>query len=111
VRTAHGRPVQVASAGPVRVEPAGPGYAQTYFDARPMTRVPASGVPAPPVRPYAAAHAGGTIAARELPALAGTTELAAAAPPPAAPAPPPVSAYAPVRYDGPAGFMSGRGLY
>jgi len=105
VRTARGKPVQVAAAGRA--------HAQTYFDARPKTRMPASGVPAPPVRPYAAAHAGGTIAARELPALPGTTELAAAAtPPPAAPAPPPASAYAPVRYDGTtSAYMSGRGLY
>jgi len=113
VGTTRGKPVQVASAGPVRVESAGPAYAQTFFDARPMTRLPASGVPAPPVRPYAAAHAGGTIAARELPALPGATGLAAAATaPPAAPAPRPVSAYAPVRYDGhTSAYMSGRGLY
>jgi len=55
--------------------------------------------------------------------LAPTIELAAAARPhpvetvarkPLAPAEPsvsPVSAYAPARYDAPAGFMSGRGLY
>jgi hypothetical protein len=55
--------------------------------------------------------------------VATTTELAAAARPQAmqtgqrAQLPPveaavsPVSAYAPARYDGSAGFMSGRGLY
>ncbi len=112
-RPAGARPVQVASAGPVPVASSRPSYAHTFFDARPMTRIPASEVPEPPVRPYAAAHAGRTIAARELPALPGATEYAAAsAPPSAAPAPPPVSAYAPVRYDGQTfGYMSGRGLY
>jgi rare lipoprotein A len=105
--------VQVASAGE---------YAPAYFDSRPMTQVTAR-VPAPPDRPYRLGEG-----AREVPAVqpaqpARTTEFAAATRPQAAPpfarAPQPVeedevspvSAYAPVRNDAPAGFMSGRGLY
>ena len=59
--------------------------------------------------------------AREVPSPSGTTEFAAASRPQAVetverrplaePAVSPVSAYAPTRYDGRAGFMSGRGLY
>ncbi len=98
-------------------------FAPAYFDARPMTEVAAK---VPPERPYRLGEG-----ARELPAefevktasRAPTTELAAAARPqpvrtvasselPAAePEVSPVSAYAPTRYDQPAGFMSGRGLY
>jgi rare lipoprotein A len=95
-------------------------FASAYFDARPMTQLPATRVPAPPDRPYRLAEG-----AREVPAApqAPTMELAAATRPkpmeavaraPLAAAEPyasPVSAYAPVRYDGHAGFMSGRGLY
>ena len=89
---------------PIRVASA-ESFAPAYFDARPMTelaaRAPAT---APQLRPQ-------------------TTELAAAARPHALatvtraplpevePAVSPVSAYAPTRYDGHAGFMSGRGLY
>ena len=107
-----GRPVLVASNKP---------DAPTYFDTRPLTQAPAY-VPAPPDRPYRLGEG-----AREVPAQpapqAGTIELAAASRPQAAPAitraplpaaepeASPVSAYAPVRYDGPVGFMSGRGLY
>jgi rare lipoprotein A len=90
------------------------GYAPTYFDGRPLTQVPA-----PPDRPYRLGEG-----ARDVPAApAQTVELAAAARPHAAQPfaqaelPPaenevsPVSAYAPARYDGRAGFLSGRGLY
>jgi rare lipoprotein A len=101
-----GSSVQVASSK---------GYAPTYFDATPMTKL-SSNVPAPPDRPYRLGEG-----AREVPARAPvqTMELAAAARPQAPPAraqaaepaASPVSAYAPVRYDGQAGFMSGRGLY
>ena len=99
-----GPPVLVASNKP---------YAPTYFDNRPLTHVPA-----PPDRPYRLGEG-----AREVPAVpARTVELAAASRPQAAPiaraplpdAEPeasPVSAYAPARYDGRAGFLSGRGLY
>jgi rare lipoprotein A len=108
--------VQVASNKP---------FAPAYFDARPMTEL-AAGVPQPPERPYRMGEG-----AREVPAEFGdkpgrrapTTELAAAARPqvadavtrgeltPAETEVSPVSAYAPTRYDAPAGFMSGRGLY
>lgn len=107
-------PVQVASNKP---------FAPAYFDTRPMTEVAAK---VPPERPYRLGEG-----ARELPAefeaktasRAPTTELAAATRPqparavasselPAAePEVSPVSAYAPTRYDQPAGFMTGRGLY
>jgi rare lipoprotein A len=107
-------PVQVASAE---------NFAPAYFDPQPMSRTAAiRDVPSPPPsRPYAAD-------------TGPTTELAANrrgepdVPPSFAqryavassPAPEPitsrpfgaaVSAFAPVRYDAPAGFMSGRGLY
>jgi rare lipoprotein A len=92
-------PVQVASAKP---------FAPAYFDRRPMTKV----APVPPDRPY-------RLGAEEIAApepAAPTVELAAATRPQAtaqdeAPQVSPVSAYAPTRYDGSAGFMSGRGLY
>ncbi len=98
------------AAAPVRVAAAGD-YAPTYFDSRPMTRVPT-----PPDRPYSLGEG-----ARET-QPASTTELAAArrstsAPsfasaPVAEPEASPVSAYAPVGYDSVrTGFMSGRGLY
>ena len=99
-----GRPVQVAS---------NRAYTPTYFDNGRMTQVPVR-VLAPPDRPYRLGEG-----AREIPAVqtpqVQTMELAAAArPQPLAAAEPeasPVSAYAPVRYDGHAGFMGGRGLY
>lgn len=111
-----GSAVQLASNKP---------FAPAYFDARPMTQLAAS-APTPPERPYRLGEG-----AREVPGRmeakaaspAPTTELAAAQRPhpvetavrkplsPAEPAVSPVSAYAPARYDGQAGFMSGRGLY
>jgi rare lipoprotein A len=97
----------------------GKAYRPTYFDARPM-----SDIPRPVERPYRLGGGASQVA------VAGpeedqrpTTELAAAARPhgpatverapigPAETAVSPVSAYAPTRYDGHAGFMSGRGLY
>ncbi len=92
------------------------GYAPTYFDSRPLTRMSAE-VPAPPERPYRLGEG-----ARDVPVVpAHTVEVAAhpqAAPPfaqaerPAAePEVSAVSAYAPVGYDGRAGLLSGRGLY
>ncbi|MGH6665488.1 MAG: septal ring lytic transglycosylase RlpA family protein [Pseudolabrys sp.] len=100
--------VQVASAG---------GYAPTYFDNRPLAQ---ARVPSPPDRPFRLGEG-----AREVPAVASrprAIEVAAARPqvaapfarqplPEAEPEVTPVSAYAPVRNEGPAGFMSGRGLY
>jgi rare lipoprotein A len=109
-------PVQVASSK---------NFVPAYFDARPMTQV-AGKAPAPPERPYRLGEG-----AREVPGEMDvrpavrpqTVEMVAAprrypvetvARQPLAPAEPtvsPVSAYAPPRYDAPAGFMSGRGLY
>ena len=80
----------------------------TYCDPRPMA--PVRKPPTPPERPYALGE--GEPALQPQPRVtpaAPTVELAAATRPTVAPSP--VSAYAPVRYDGPAGFMSGRGLY
>jgi len=84
-------------------------YTPTYFDPRPMA--PMRRPPTPPERPYALSDGEGAAQAAQphVVRAASTVELAAAARPEAAPSP--VSAYAPVRYDGPAGFMSGRGLY
>jgi rare lipoprotein A len=84
----------------------------TYFDPRPMapTSKSISKAPTPPERPYASGE--DERAAQPQPSVtraAPTVELAAATRSTAAPSP--VSAYAPVRYDGSAGFMSGRGLY
>ena len=106
-------PVQVASNRP---------YAPAFFDSRPMTQVTSNDVPPPPARPYRLGES-----ASELPAAAAprapTVELAATTRPQAResfarparveaePAVSPVSAYASPRYDGSAGFMSGRGLY
>jgi rare lipoprotein A len=82
--------------------------AATYFDPHPIA--PTSKPPTPPERPYALGE--GERAPQPQPRVtraAPTVELAAAARPTAVPSP--VSAYAPVRYDGSAGVMSGRGLY
>ena len=91
-------PVQVASNKP---------YAPAYFDHRLLTRI----APIPPDRPY---RLGDSEPAAAEPAAA-TVELAAASRAPASndetPHVSPVSAYAATRYDGSAGFMSGRGLY
>jgi rare lipoprotein A len=91
-------PVMVASSKP---------YVPAYFDPRPMSRMSSmrGAVPQPPERPYRLGERESQMAVRQ---------VAAAEPPPATadePAVSPVSAYAPTREVGPAGFMSGRGLY
>ncbi len=124
-RPATEKPVMVASNGTFapamhQSGPSGKTAASTYFDARPMTEVPR-----PPSRPFQVASAGNIEAPEPAVERAPTTELAASARAPksfdqrfaktsfSAPQPStsPVSAYAPTRYDGQAGFMSGRGLY
>ena len=87
-------------------------FAGSFFDSHPMSRLPRHRAPTPPDRPYAAGGTEETASPRvaeAAPRHAPTVELAAVT----RPEPPasPVSAYAPVRYDGHAGFMSGRGLY
>ncbi|MDI1346603.1 MAG: septal ring lytic transglycosylase RlpA family protein [Pseudolabrys sp.] len=101
-------------------------FVPAYFDSRPMTEVPR-----PPERPFrvdgahqVASHepeADETPAAEPAaparPRLADAIVREPVAPArsiqtaPRSPAVSPVSAYAPTRYDAPAGFMSGRGLY
>ncbi len=95
-----------APAAPVRVAAADKGFVPAFFDSRPLAsnKTISEDNTAPKLVPRAP-----------------TTELAAnarlrpavttAAIAPAEPAVSPVSAYAPTRYDQPAGFMSGRGLY
>jgi rare lipoprotein A len=119
------KPVMVASSGNFAMVARKSGspnraVASTYFDARPMTEVPR-----PPSRPFQVASAGNVEAPEPAAERAPTTELAASArvlgPPSqhiaktsfSAPqsSTSPVSAYAPTRYDGHTGFMSGRGLY
>jgi peptidoglycan lytic transglycosylase len=109
----HAAPVQVASNKP---------YAPIYFDSHPLTKLPER-VQSPPERPYAVGEGRRQAAAAPPARHAPTTEFAAArrphtvdndrAPPPsdAVPRVSPVSAYAPVRYDAPAGYLGGRGLY
>jgi len=83
-------------------------FAPAYFDARPMTHVTAD-ASTPLNRPYRLGEGPHEVPAAQPAPLrqqAPTTELAAAARTIS-----PVSAYAPARYDGQAGFMSGRGLY
>jgi rare lipoprotein A len=86
----------------------------TFFDPHPMTRLPAHRAPTPPERPYAAGGASAPVhaykqVAEAEPQPAPTVEFAAASRPD--PEVSPVSAFTSVRYDGHAGFMSGRGLY
>jgi len=97
--------MKVASAEP---------FQGTFFDPHPMNRLPAHRAPTPPERPYTATAEGPAPqtyrqVAQAAPRHQPTVELAAATRP--EPQVSPVSAYAPVRYDGHAGFMSGRGLY
>lgn len=106
----------VPGAGPPVLVASNKSYAPTYFDSRSLTQVPA-----PPDRPYRLGE--GTREVPAAPVPGRTVELAAASRPQAAPAvartplpaaepeASPVSAYAPARYDGRAGFLSGRGLY
>ncbi len=106
-------PVMVASAE---------NFAPAYFNPQPMSRTPAiRDVPAPPSRPYATDNAPRTTemaASRRgdsdeapRPSFVQRYAIAALATEPSTHPSSPVSAYAPVRYDAPAGFMSGRGLY
>lgn len=101
-------------------------FAPAFFDSRPMTDVPQ-----PPQRPFrvegshqvaslepeaeeAAPRAAEQPRLSEQPRLAANNVLRAPVAShgsAAAPSASPVSAYAPTRYDAPAGFMSGRGLY
>jgi len=86
-------------------------FVPAYFDARPMTQV-AGKAPTPPERPYRLGEGPREVPAVELAARARPVETVVRQPlAPAEPAVSPVSAYAPPRYDAPAGFMSGRGLY
>jgi rare lipoprotein A len=99
-------------------------FAPAYFNPQPMSRTPAiRNVPTPPPsRPYAASHEVQSVEmaanSREnaAPARSSFVERYAVAAPVAEPASStrlssPVSAYAPARYDAPAAFMGGRGLY
>jgi rare lipoprotein A len=111
---------------PVMVASATKDYVPEFFDARPMTQVASRDIPAPQDRSYTLGD-GAAPAATE---RSATVEMAANArmpgvqrapleAPASANAPSlqterltsPISAYAPARYDAPAGFMSGRGLY
>lgn len=78
-------------------------FAPAYFDPQPMAQPTVPRKAPPRERLYARGEG-----QQRQDAQAPTVELAAATR--AETPPPPVSAYAPVRYDGPAG-MSGRGLY
>jgi peptidoglycan lytic transglycosylase len=111
-----GSGVQVASAA---------SFASELFDTHPMRVVAPRRAPVPPSRPYGAEQRGSVqqvdiqeIDATQYPQQARavrrapTVELAASKRPyEAAPPVSTISAYAPVRYDGHAGFLSGRGLY
>jgi rare lipoprotein A len=104
-----------ASAKPVMVASNKP-FAPTFFDSRPMKEVPR-----PPERPYASSGSH-EAADGEVEPVEPTVMAAADRAPPAQafahandiaalPSASKVSAFAPTRYDGQAGFMSGRGLY
>jgi rare lipoprotein A len=110
-----GSGVQVASAE---------SFAPAYFDPQPMTVAVPRKAPVPRSRPYGGGEEASPqqVDVQELKApqarpqqaqaAAPTMELAAAKRPyEAEPQVSAVSAYAPVRYDGHAGFLSGRGLY
>ena len=93
--------VQVASAE---------SFAPAYFDPRPMTVAVPRRAPVPPARPYRTDEGAPVQQLRQ--AAAPTMELAAAKRPHEAESQvSAVSAYSSVRYDGHAGFLSGRGLY
>lgn len=100
------QPVQVASARPPSAATPGAGIEAMYFDARPLSRIPAGQVPQPPARPYVAAA---SAEASRAPARVSSPGAEMAVAPLA---PPQVSAFAPARYDGHTGaYLSGRGLY
>ncbi len=98
--------VEVEEAPPrVRVAAADKSFAPAFFDSRPLA---SSKTIQENANPKSASRAPTTeLAANARPRPVVTAEAI----PPAAPAVSPVSAYAPTRYDAPAGFMSGRGLY
>jgi len=78
-------------------------FAPAYPERRPVTAFSSNGIPSPPDRPYRLGEG-----AHDVPAVtAPTTELTAAT----RASVPSVSPYAPMRYDGRAGFTDGRGLY
>lgn len=93
-------PVMLASSKP---------FAPAYFDSRPMSRIRGS-IPQPPERPYRLGEGTSQMASAE-PVAALADAPARSAGPAEQPTVSPVSAYAPVRDEGGAGFMSGRGLY
>jgi rare lipoprotein A len=95
-------------------------FAQEMFDTRPLSEA----VPSPPDRPYRLGEGSREVAAvthdaapNPAPNAAPSMAYAATARPQqparaaAMPAVSPVSAYAPARYDGSTGLLSGRGLY
>lgn len=89
-------------------------FAPAYFDPHRMNQIMPHRAPVPPDRPYDVSEgtpaqqdrATSAPSARKAPAV-----VVAAASPAVEPQVTPVSAYAPVRYDGRAGFLGGRGLY
>ncbi|MDO8877614.1 MAG: septal ring lytic transglycosylase RlpA family protein [Pseudolabrys sp.] len=99
-------------------------FAPAFFDSRPLTHSPSlTHVPSPPDRPFrvAGSHQVASLepAVEEVPVAPPQARMAenvlrapvSARSAPSTPAVSQVSAYAPTRYDAPAGFMSGRGLY
>ncbi|MGI8526303.1 MAG: septal ring lytic transglycosylase RlpA family protein [Pseudolabrys sp.] len=111
-----------AKPAPVLVASAGTDYVPAMFDSRPLTQVPGpQRRPAARGEGEAEASAGARRSTVELAANARTPAVQSAPlDPPAAspqtrlfaePSPSPVSAYAPTRYDAPARFLNGRGLY
>jgi rare lipoprotein A len=102
---AEGSPVQVASNKP---------YAPLFFNNQRLAKLPPRVQP-PTDRPYQMGEGPHEVASVKPAPQAGTIELAAASKPlenaARARQPSPVSAYAPVRYDGSAALLSGRGLY
>lgn len=112
-----GAGVQVASAR---------SFAAELYDTHPLRVVAPHRAPVPPSRPYGVEAVASAQQQGDMPGFAATRYPQAAQPArrtptvelaaskrPYEPAPPvsAVSAYAPVRYDGHAGFLSGRGLY
>lgn len=95
---------------PVRVATADKSFAPAFFDSRPLStsKTVSSDNTTPKLMPRAPTT---ELAANTKLRPAVTAEANLSTLPPAEPAVSPVSAYAPVRYDQPAAFMNGRGLY
>jgi rare lipoprotein A len=93
-----------APQAPVRVATADKGFAPAFFDSRPLasSRTISNDNSTPKLMPRAPTTELAAANTRLRPAV-----TAEAVPPAVSP----VSAYAPVRYDQPAAFMNGRGLY